>query len=65
MHKRNMQRIYSKGRRELNMGARGQSSGRSKYYGTTDADEGKRKRKQNEPNRITNNKSKKYQIKQG
>lgn len=47
------------------MGARGQSSGRSKYYGTTDADEGKRKRKQNEPNRITNNKSKKYQIKQG
>nr|DAG72199.1 MAG TPA: hypothetical protein [Caudoviricetes sp.] len=47
------------------MGARGQSSGRSKYYGTTDAEEGKRKRRQNEPNRLTNNKSKKYQIKQG
>lgn len=47
------------------MGSRGQSSGRGKYYGTTDAEEGKRKRKQNEPNRLTNNKSKKYQIKQG
>lgn len=60
-----MQRIRTNTRREINMGARGQSSGRGKYYGTTDAEEGKRKRKQNEPNRLTNNKSKKYQIKQG
>lgn len=45
------------------MGSRGQSSGRSKYYGTTDASEGKRKRNQEEPQRLTNNKSKRQQIK--
>lgn len=47
------------------MGARGQSSSRQQLvFSTTDADEGKRKKKrEREPERLTNNDNKLYQIK--